>query len=125
MADDGYLLIRGMQEREQVLAARRGILEDLERRSFLKPGAQLMDGVVKPDSDHVAINSAMSNRHLIRLPALLNLVEGVPQALQQVFEEIILRRISGNLMLFLDPILGAPASEFFAARDISQENTAP
>jgi len=78
IADDGYLLIRGLHEREQVLAARRGILEDLERRGFLKPGAPLMDGVVNPDSDHAAIDSAMSNRHLIRLPALLNLVEGRP-----------------------------------------------
>ena len=76
MADDGYLLIRGLHEREQVLAARRGILEDLQHRGFLKPGAELMDGVVDPGSDAAAINSAMSHRHLTRLPALLYLVEG-------------------------------------------------
>ena len=78
MADDGYLLIRGLHEREQVLAARRGILEDLDERGFLKPGSPLMDGVVNAASDHAAIQSAMSNRHLIRMPALLNLVEGRP-----------------------------------------------
>ncbi len=78
MAEDGYLLIRGLHDRDGVMAARRRILEDLHRRGFLKPGSPLMDGIVNPDSDHAAIQTAMAHRHLVRLPELLGVVEGHP-----------------------------------------------
>ena len=78
MAEDGYLLIRNLHGRERVLEARRGIMKDINRRGFLKPGSPMMEGIIKPDSDPDAIQSAMSNRHLIRLPELTNLVEGRP-----------------------------------------------
>ena len=48
MADDGYLLLRGLLNREEVLAARRKTLEQLAASGQLDPSAPLMDGIQKP-----------------------------------------------------------------------------
>jgi ectoine hydroxylase-related dioxygenase (phytanoyl-CoA dioxygenase family) len=48
MEEDGYLLIRGLFERERVLEARRQMLEVLAREGALDPSAPLMDAKVAP-----------------------------------------------------------------------------
>lgn len=48
MAEDGYLLLRGLLNRDQVLAARRDTLEQLADQGQLDPDAPLMDGIQKP-----------------------------------------------------------------------------
>src|SRR5438046_1754447 len=48
MAEEAYLLIRGLFERERVLEARRQILEVLTREGALDPDRPLMDAVAAP-----------------------------------------------------------------------------
>src|SRR5258708_175862 len=50
MKEDGYLLIRGLHNRDQVLAARRQMLEKLAENNALDPTAPLMDGVINKDA---------------------------------------------------------------------------
>ncbi|MBA2480261.1 MAG: phytanoyl-CoA dioxygenase family protein, partial [Planctomycetes bacterium] len=47
-AEDGYLFVRGLHRRDDVLAARAELLERLERAGAIDPGASLMDGMIKP-----------------------------------------------------------------------------
>ncbi len=49
--DDGYLLIRGLHDREAVMKARRQMFEKLAALQTFAPGAPLMDGVINPASD--------------------------------------------------------------------------
>ncbi len=49
LEDDGYLLIRGFHDREQVLGVRREILERLRERGQLDSSAPLIDGIANPD----------------------------------------------------------------------------
>jgi len=44
--EDGYLLIRGFHDREQVLAARRALLEKASASGDLEPGTPIMDAVI-------------------------------------------------------------------------------
>ena len=48
MAEDGYLFLRGCLDRDEVLAARRHVLEQLSKEGQLDPAAPLMEGVPKP-----------------------------------------------------------------------------
>ena len=48
MEQDNYLLLRGLLEKEDVLAARRHILEQLTAEGQLDPSAPLMQGVPRP-----------------------------------------------------------------------------
>jgi hypothetical protein len=50
MKDDGYLLLRGLQKRENVLEARRQMLEKLAEAGALDPNAPLMDGVINTNA---------------------------------------------------------------------------
>lgn len=50
MAEDGYLLLRGCLDKDEVLAARRSILEQLAAAGQLDESAPLMSGRAKPDS---------------------------------------------------------------------------
>lgn len=47
MAEDGYLFLRNTLDREEVLAARRGVLEQLAAEGQLDPSVPLMEGVPK------------------------------------------------------------------------------
>lgn len=51
LEDEGYLLIRGLHPREQVMEARQELLEKLAERRLLKPGTVLMDGVINPEAE--------------------------------------------------------------------------
>ena len=46
MADDGYLLLRGLIDREAVLAARASILHHMAEHEALEPGSRPLDGVM-------------------------------------------------------------------------------
>src|ERR1035438_6371931 len=48
MREDSYLLLRGLLDKDEVLAARRCILEQLAAEGQLDPSAPLMHGVPKP-----------------------------------------------------------------------------
>ena len=69
MAQDGYLLMRGLQNRDQVLAARHRILEFINEQGCLKPGANLDDALVNPDlkrHPHTMGNKAITHDPLVR-----------------------------------------------------------
>src|SRR5689334_12107987 len=48
MADDGYLFFRGLLDRDEVLDARRFIMQKLADRGDLDPNFPLMDGIPAP-----------------------------------------------------------------------------
>lgn len=48
ITEDGYLLLRGLQRRENVEAARHAILTAFEKRGLVDPNHPLMDGVCHP-----------------------------------------------------------------------------
>jgi hypothetical protein len=51
MEEDGYLYLRGFFEREQIMAARRSILEQAAADGCLEPGTDLMDAVPRTGAD--------------------------------------------------------------------------
>jgi hypothetical protein len=61
MEEDGYLYIRGFFERDEVLAARRSILEQAEADGLLEPGADLMDGIPRTDARGTAFHPEYAN----------------------------------------------------------------
>jgi ectoine hydroxylase-related dioxygenase (phytanoyl-CoA dioxygenase family) len=72
LAEDGYLLLRGLHDREQVLAARRGMLEVLRDEGRLDPDAPLMDGVLAQGA-HGSFNGGRNR--MTSLPAFRAVVE--------------------------------------------------
>lgn len=64
MAEDGYLLIRGLHDRDEVLAARRDILAILREKGQLDPRAPLMEGVVHPEFAGAHTISVRGREHL-------------------------------------------------------------
>ncbi len=48
--DDGYLLIRGFHDRKLVLEARKRVLQHLATHGCIDESAELMDGVIPPNS---------------------------------------------------------------------------
>ena len=48
MSEDSYLLLRGLLDKDEVLAARRHILEQLAAEGQLDPRAPLMNGIPRP-----------------------------------------------------------------------------
>jgi hypothetical protein len=86
LAEDGYLLIRGLYDRKDVLAARRAAFE-FEPRWF-KPGTDLMDGIVNPDAQDDA-KGFWHGGDVTRLPAMLAMLEGprVTRFFDRLFDE--------------------------------------
>ncbi len=76
ISEDGYLLIRGLHERQAVLTARRQILEKLEAKGMRAPNTPLMDGIFNPDYAEPTSTGAMGNQELTQLPAFKAVVEG-------------------------------------------------
>ena len=64
MQQDGYLLIRGLHDSEEVLKARRDILELMAGEAALDPYASLMEGVANPDPKKNATSSVRGREHL-------------------------------------------------------------
>lgn len=72
--EDGYLLIRNLRPREQVLELRRQILERMAAQGLLAPDTPLMDGVINPDA-HAAASTSVRNKEELRTsPGLRPLV---------------------------------------------------
>ena len=78
IAEDGYLLIRGLHDKETVLAARRSILAKLAAKGMLAPDTPLMDGNFNPDYPEPTSTGSMGNKSLTQLPAFKAVVEGAP-----------------------------------------------
>jgi hypothetical protein len=75
LAEDGYLFIRGLHDRDEVLQVRREILERMAARGALDPAAPLMDGVARPAGGPAATSSVRGNEEL-KTRALRGLVYG-------------------------------------------------
>lgn len=71
LEQDGYLLLRGLHDADQVLQVRRGILERLNERGLLDASAPLMDGIALPGLKTTA--SVRANADL-KSPALCDLL---------------------------------------------------
>jgi hypothetical protein len=93
LQQDGYLLIRGFHDREQVLAARREFLQSLRNMGRLDPNYPWEEGVVHPDNKTV-----MWGKSGVKLkpdfPSFVDLVEGP------------------RVMRFFDELLGGPAMTY-------------
>ncbi|WP_053376464.1 phytanoyl-CoA dioxygenase family protein [Paenibacillus sp. FJAT-27812] len=71
MEDDGYLLIRGFHEREQVLRARMSILEKMDRTGKIARDTLLEEGVMADGSKSIFMGGTNED-----LPELLNVLNG-------------------------------------------------
>ena len=78
IAADGYLLIRGLHDKEAILTARREILEKLKEKGMLAPDAPLMDGIFNSDYPEPTSTGSMGNKAFTQLPAFKAVVEGKP-----------------------------------------------
>lgn len=78
IAEDGYLLIRGLHDKEAVLAARQAILAKLAAKGMLAPETPMMDGIFNPDYPEPTSTGSMGNKALTQLPAFKAVVEGAP-----------------------------------------------
>src|SRR5581483_905791 len=72
MAEDGYLLLRGLHNKEKVLAARRLILENLDANGQIDRSYPLMEGVVKEGARGAFLGGS---KPLTRNQTFLDLVE--------------------------------------------------
>lgn len=86
MEEDGYLLIRGFHDREDVLKARLELLAHLRDTGKLAPGTPIEEGIIGPDN-----KGAMLQKSDLNLPALMHVVNH--------------KRVMG----FFDRFLGGPA----------------
>lgn len=78
LAEDGYLLIRKLHNRENVKAARRVVLENLQKAEQLDPAYPLMDGVIAEGKRGKFWGGAKEITHT---PEFLNVVEA-PELMQ-------------------------------------------
>ncbi|MDP6354745.1 MAG: hypothetical protein QF473_06580, partial [Planctomycetota bacterium] len=75
MEEDGYLLIRGLHDREEVLAARRVIFEYAESNGTdpFKPGTDLMDAIYN-EGGRTALRTGL--HAITHQPEVLAILEG-------------------------------------------------
>ena len=78
LAEDGYLLIRKLHDREKVKEARRVVLENLRQAEQLDPAYPLLEGVIAEGKRGKFGGGAKAITHT---PEFLNLVEG-PELMQ-------------------------------------------
>lgn len=69
--DDGYLLIRGLINRETVMAGRQTILNAMRAQAALLPDTPLLDGVMPPGGKSVRLR----DNQLTHEPAIRNVLE--------------------------------------------------
>lgn len=70
MASDGYLLIRELRDPDLVLSARHQVLSSMSASGLLKPGTDLMDGVINPDVPRASTTGVRANEEYRKLPAV-------------------------------------------------------
>ena len=78
IAQDGYLLLRGLHDKETVLTARHQILEKLSEKGMLAPDTPLMDGIFNPHYPEPTSTGSMGNIELTQLLTFKAVVEGEP-----------------------------------------------
>ena len=72
MAEDGYLLLRGLIDREAVLRARRTVFEHMEDKEALTPNTPILEGVMPPGGRTVQM---MGRKGIAHHPDVLAVVE--------------------------------------------------
>ncbi|WP_314585128.1 phytanoyl-CoA dioxygenase family protein [Paenibacillus terrigena] len=82
MEEDGYLLIRGFHDREQVLSARRAILEKMNKMGKLERDTLLEEGVIADGSKSIFMGGTNED-----LPELLNVLNG--DHVMRFFDELL------------------------------------
>lgn len=82
MEEDGYLLIRGFHDREQVLRARMSILEKMDRNGKIDRDTLLEEGVMADGSRSIFMGGTNED-----LPALLNVLNG--EHVMRFFDEFL------------------------------------
>lgn len=92
IASDGYLLIRGLHNKQKVLDARRQILEKIAAKGGIQAGTDLMDGVISEAGKKGGFFGGVND--LTMSPA---------------FQELVKAR---EVMGFFDRFLGGPAATF-------------
>lgn len=76
MAEDGYLLIRGLHDRQTVLDAGAVMFEELAQDGFIKPGTKATNGVINPDKAGGAFWGG--RKSVSHHPKVLKVLEGKP-----------------------------------------------
>ncbi|MEO6803776.1 MAG: phytanoyl-CoA dioxygenase family protein [Granulicella sp.] len=94
LEQDGYLLIRELRDPKLILAARCQILETMKSRGLLKPGSELMDGVINADALRASTTGVRANEEYRQLPAV-----------QAIFADKAVPE-------FFDTLLGGPSGTF-------------
>jgi hypothetical protein len=74
LKEDGYLLIRDFHNREDVLSARRGILQKLQAMGRLDPHAPLEEGLIGPDNKSAMFGGAPAPENEDKLGPFYRLV---------------------------------------------------
>lgn len=72
MADDGYLYLPGLLDRDTVLRARERIFEYMDEKGALVPGAPVIDGVMPKEGKTVNL---LGNRQITHDSAVLDVLE--------------------------------------------------
>lgn len=75
LAEDGYLLLRGVHDPAEVVAAREDILRRMAEEGLLDPARPVMDGVASPAARETPTTSVRS-RERLKTPALRTVVYG-------------------------------------------------
>lgn len=73
MAEDGYLLLRGLIDRAKVLKAREAILDYMAERNALVPNEPVLEGVMPKGGRSVPL---MGHKRITHHPAVLDVLEG-------------------------------------------------
>ena len=92
IAEDGYLLIRGLHNKQKVLDARRQILEKIAAKGGMQEGTDVMDGVISEAGKKGGFFGGVND--LTMSPAFQELVK------------------APEVMGFFDRFLGGPAATF-------------
>ena len=101
LASDGYLWVRGLLDREEVLTARRAILGYMDEHEGLEPGARPLDGVMgrygKPVKleNRREVTESEPVRRVLESPRLFELTERILGEPTQTFRYKWLRAV-GN-----------------------------
>jgi hypothetical protein len=82
---DGYLFLRGLRPRDEVLEARRDILTRFAKRGALDPNAPLLDGVMHPDYSE-PVSSSVRGKEDLKTRSLERLVYG--RQIMELFERL-------------------------------------
>jgi hypothetical protein len=108
MTEDGYLFLRGLLPREDVLAARRRTLEQLQAEGQLDPSAPLMDGIPKPGVS-LFFKPELAQKNNAPLQSLLYAEDG---ALMRFFRHFLsgeVRHFDFTWLRCISPGLGTPS----------------